>query len=120
MHTFLVSFSFHEVKDRILAEMTKAPFEPQQTSLYISGENEEEVLGWAHEVASTFMARVNESEGWAQAGHACWIEKDPASAGWEGAEGFLQAIRVHEYPDFDALTHEAYVDWLEEHGNFDV
>ena len=120
MNSFLVSFTFHTTQDAVFAEMSREPLQPQQTSIFIRAADENTALHWGQEIASTFMASINNDAGWSEAGHACWIEQDLASAGWEGAEGYLQTVRVGEYPNYERMTRDAYIEWLEQHGEFDA
>ena len=119
MNKYLVSFSYHDVSDWILSDITKEPIQNRSTAVFIRAPDEASALKWGQEIASRFMEITNEGklDSWASCGHTCWVEKDVVSAGWEGAESFLQDIRIGEEPDYERLTTEAYMDWLEEHGD---
>jgi hypothetical protein len=122
MGNFLISFEFHTASDWIQSEMFREPIEPQTTSLYVCAPDESSALRWGEDIASTFMARVSgdASLSWAASGYSCWIEASLSEAGWDGAEEFLQSVRIGEYPDFNRLTRQAWLDWLEKNGDFDA
>lgn len=52
-------------------------------------------------------------KGWSETGNTCWIEHDPVAAGLEETLPFFQTVRVGETPNFDSMTTDAYMDWLE-------
>ena len=118
MQTFLISFTYHTASDWALSEITNEPIEPRTSSLFITGQNEKQALAWAEDVAIRFMDYVNEGGylGWREKENTCWVENDPGAAGLEEAIPFFQTVLVGETPNFDNMTTDAYMDWLEREG----
>ena len=119
---YLVSFTFNDERDFGYDEYGIQPLTDRHAAIYVVADEEQAALKWATEVASRFMRHLTDPHrpSWQEAGHTCTIETDIRSTDWVGAESFLQTVRVNQEPDYDRMSPESYMDWLEEYGQFDT
>lgn len=113
MEKFLVAIPYHVYDYEISEEEQQA-----STGVFIYAENESKALNWAENIAERLFLSENpgETENWKSFGYHCWIENDIKNSGWSHCLDFFQSVEYGNYPDFDKMGTNAYVEWADNNG----